>query len=300
MSSDKLFGILLLDKPLGISSNRALQTVKRLFGVKKAGHGGCLDPLATGVLPLYIGQATKFAMYSLAAEKMYRVEAKLGETTTTGDSEGEVTNCRDVPDLKESDLLRAAASLTGDIKQIPPMYSALKKDGQLLYRLARQGITVEREARSITIKQFELLSFNLPIVNFDVRCSKGTYIRTLMEDFGEFLGCGAYMSALRRTQAGSFSLDQTVTLDECIALKEAGRLEEALIPCEQVLEHLPMHTLSEDQAIALLQGKRFVLDLPFEVGQVMRLFSESLGFIGLGEYREEGVLAAKRMLQSNT
>lgn len=292
-------GLVILDKPEGLSSNRALQIVKRAFKVKKAGHGGCLDPLATGVLPIYLGEATKFCMYSLGASKSYRVTAELGRKTTTGDREGELMQTRPVPPITQSDLLKACASLSGEIQQVPPMYSALKHEGQPLYRLARKGVTIERKARTITIDAFELVAMELPFVTFDVRCSKGTYIRTLMEDLGELFGCGATMTDLRRTASGQFHLDKAVTLDAiqaCADTENEAGLDASIIPCEAALSHLPRCVISRDSANRLLNGLHVDLPGDFPEEGPSCLFVDGYGFIGLGERHPDGCLCAKRMM----
>jgi tRNA pseudouridine55 synthase len=217
-------GILLLDKPLHLSSNQALQKVKHLLQAKKAGHTGSLDPLATGMLPICFGKATKLAQSFLGADKQYTVTAKLGETTATGDAEGEVLETKPVPSLTAEDLQTVLAKFKGEITQIPPMYSAVKIAGKPLYQLARQGITVERQPRAINIYALELVELSLPLMTLKVHCSKGTYIRTLAEDIGQALGCGAYVTALRRTTVGHFSSDTMLTIEQLIELYEAEGL----------------------------------------------------------------------------
>ena len=207
----KVDGVLILDKPRGMSSNAALQKVRWLLNAEKAGHTGSLDPLATGVLPLCFGEATKFSQYLLDADKGYETVMQLGVTTTTGDAEGEVVEQRPV-EVGEAQLLEALEGFRGAISQIPPMYSALKRDGQPLYKLARAGEVVEREARSVTIARLELAAFEGDRPRLQVACSKGTYIRTLVEDIGQVLGCGAHVAELRRTQVGPFSLAQAVSM----------------------------------------------------------------------------------------
>ena len=217
-------GVLVLDKPRGMSSNQALQKVRWLLNAEKAGHTGSLDPLATGVLPLCFGEATKFSQYLLDADKGYETLAQLGVTTTTGDAEGEVLERRPVA-LTAEQIEAALQEFRGPIQQIPPMYSALKKDGQPLYKLARAGEVVEREARSVTIARLELLAWHGEQLRLAVDCSKGTYIRTLVEDLGQQLGCGAHVAELRRTQAGPFDLSQTVTLETLERLHGEGGAE---------------------------------------------------------------------------
>ncbi|MGB5440817.1 MAG: tRNA pseudouridine(55) synthase TruB, partial [Gammaproteobacteria bacterium] len=197
-------GILLLDKPAGVTSNAALQIVKKLYRARKAGHTGSLDPLATGLLPICFGEATKISGFLLDADKDYLVTCKLGERTTTGDAEGEVEQRRPVERVTEKLVRKAMQGFIGDIEQIPPMYSALKHKGERLYKLARQGIEVERAPRQVTIFEMELTDFSLPEATFRVHCSKGTYVRTLIEDIGEVLGCGAHVIRLRRLGVGPF------------------------------------------------------------------------------------------------
>ncbi len=249
-----LHGVLLLDKPLGLSSNDAMQKVKRLLRAEKAGHTGTLDPLATGLLPICLGAATKFSQLNLEADKAYVATLKLGETTTTGDREGELTATRPV-DFDEVRLQAALQSLRGEIEQVPPMHSALKVDGKALYELARQGREVERQPRRITIHALELLSRSDDSMQLAVRCSKGTYIRTLAEDLGELLGCGAHLSALRRTASGPLTLDQALTLPQLEAMSDAERLQH-LLPPDLLLADCPLIRLPADEAGKLLAGMR--------------------------------------------
>lgn len=219
-------GIVLVDKPQGASSNNVLQKVRAIYGAAKAGHTGALDPLATGMLPVCLGEATKFSQYLLDSDKSYFVTAKLGERTDTSDADGEIVETRPVSTSIE-EIERLKASLTGDIKQVPTMFSALKHNGQPLYKLARQGITVERPARPITIFEFELLDFRGDEVDFQVRCSKGTYIRTLIDDLGQLIGCGAHVKVLRRTQVANYPADRMLTLEQIQQLKD-DNLDDAL------------------------------------------------------------------------
>lgn len=232
-------GIILLDKPKGFSSNAALQKVRWLLNAEKAGHTGSLDPLATGVLPLCFGEATKFSQYLLDADKGYETLMQLGVTTTTADAEGDVLEEREVT-VGRAEIEAALPAFRGPISQIPPMYSALKRDGQPLYKLARAGEVVEREPRSVTISRLELLSVDGTQARLDVACSKGTYIRTLVEDLGHVLGCGAHVAELRRTQAGPFSLAQTVTLEQLEQVHADGgneAVDQFLLPSDSGLEH---------------------------------------------------------------
>ena len=249
-----LNGVVLLDKPLGLSSNDALQKVKRLFRADKAGHTGTLDPLATGLLPLCLGAATKFSQVSLEADKRYTATVKLGQTTTTGDLEGDICQTREVHVTRES-IEAACAAFRGEIDQIPPMHSALKHQGRALYEYAREGIVIERPARRVTLHGIDILDWHDDVLVLDVRCTKGTYIRTLAEDIGEHLGCGAHLQALLRTACGGVSLDAAVTLDSLLAMTEAER--DALIQSVDVLvTHWPQTLLSEDDAARFLTGLR--------------------------------------------
>ena len=219
-------GIVLVDKPQGDSSNNILQKVRAIYGAAKAGHTGALDPLATGMLPVCLGEATKFSQYLLDSDKSYFVTAKFGERTDTSDADGEIVETRPV-DISVEQIEKFKATLTGDIQQVPTMFSALKHNGQPLYKLARQGITVERAARPITIFEFELLDFRGDEADFQVRCSKGTYIRTLIDDLGQLLGCGAHVKVLRRTQVANYPSDKMLTLDQIQHLKDSN-LDESL------------------------------------------------------------------------
>ena len=249
-----LHGVLLLDKPLGLSSNDALQRAKRLFRAEKAGHTGTLDPLATGLLPLCFGAATKFSQLNLEADKAYLATLKLGETTTTADREGEVLQRRPVA-FDEVQLQAALQSLRGEIDQVPPMHSALKVEGKALYELARAGKEVERAARRVTIHALELLSRDADTMQIAVRCSKGTYIRTLAEVLGERLGCGAHLTALRRTASGPLKLDDAVTLEALQAMSDTERLGRLHDP-DLLLADCPQIRLDADEAGKLLAGMR--------------------------------------------
>ncbi len=249
-----LHGVLLLDKPLGLSSNDAMQKVKRMLRAEKAGHTGTLDPLATGLLPICFGAATKFSQLNLEADKAYVATLKLGEKTTTGDREGEVIATRPVA-FDEARLLASLESLRGEIDQVPPMHSALKVDGRTLYELARQGKEVERAPRRITIHALDLLSCSADTMEIAVRCSKGTYIRTLAEDLGELLGCGAHLAGLRRTASGPLDLAQAVTLEQLEAMDDAARLARLLSP-DLLLADCPAIRLPADEAGKLLAGMR--------------------------------------------
>jgi len=251
-------GVLLLDKPLGLSSNDALQKAKRLFRAEKAGHTGTLDPLATGLLPLCFGAATKFAQVSLDADKAYRATLKLGITTSTGDAEGDLMLERAVAFSREQ-LEAACRSFIGPIAQIPPMHSALKHEGRALYDYARAGIEVERTARPVTIHAIAIVEWRQDTLVIDVRCSKGTYIRTLAADIGETLGCGAHLIALRRTASGALSLTDAHTLETLAALDEGAR-DALLLPADTLLADWPEVRLDEDDAGRFLSGLRRRLD----------------------------------------
>mgnify|MGYP003576183940 CR=1 FL=1 len=247
-------GVLLLDKPLGLSSNDALQKAKRLFRAEKAGHTGTLDPLATGLLPLCFGAATKFSQVSLDADKRYLATVRLGATTTTGDAEGEVLRERPVQ-VDDAQLAAACARLTGAIDQVPPMHSALKHEGRALYEYARQGVEIARAPRRVTIHALDIVGRQDALVTLDVSCSKGTYIRTLAQDLGEALGCGAHLAALRRTGSGPQTLVGAVTLEQLAALDEPAR-DALLMPVDVLLADAPVVRLDPDDAGRFLCGMR--------------------------------------------
>ena len=292
-------GIILLDKPRGFTSNAALQKVRWLLNAEKAGHTGSLDPLATGVLPLCFGEATKFSQYLLDADKGYETLAQLGVTTTTADAEGEVVERKPV-DVSLEQLEAILPRFRGDIQQVPPMYSALKKDGQPLYKLARAGEVVEREARSVTITRLELLSLEADKARLAVACSKGTYIRTLVEDIGRELGCGAHVAELRRTQAGPFELSQTVTLEALEQAHAEGGAEAVdafLQPVDSGLEHWPVLQLSEHSAYYWLHGQPVRAPEAPKFGW-LRVQDHTGRFIGIGEVTDDGRIAPRRLIRS--
>jgi tRNA pseudouridine55 synthase len=253
----QLHGVILLDKPLGLSSNDALQKVRRLMRAEKAGHTGTLDPLATGLLPLCFGAATKFSQVSLDADKRYTATLKLGETTSTGDAEGEVLQTRPVTpaQVNAERIAQACERFTGPIEQVPPMHSALKHQGKALYEYARQGIDIERPPRQVTIHRIDILSWQGDVLELDVQCSKGTYIRTLAQDIGEALGCGAHLIGLRRTGSGGVSLNGAVTLEALMAMSEAER-DAHLLPADILLNDWPEVLLTEPEAARFLTGLR--------------------------------------------
>jgi len=256
-----LHGVVLLDKPLGLSSNDALQKVKRLYRAEKAGHTGTLDPLATGLLPLCFGAATKLSQVALDADKRYVATLKLGETTTTGDAEGEVVLTRALPALTREQLEAACAACCGEVDQVPPMYSALKHQGRALYEYAREGVDIEREARRVTIHQMDILDWHDDVLTVDVRCSKGTYVRTLAETLGEQLGCGAHLSGLRRTGSGGLGLTSVVTLEALVAMTEAER-DTHLQPVDTLVSDWPSVVLDAQEAGRFLSGMRRRVTLP--------------------------------------
>lgn len=298
-------GVLLLDKPVGWSSNDALIKAKRLLNAIKAGHTGTLDPFATGLLPLCFGEATKFSADLLDADKTYQTVVHLGQRTNTGDTEGEVIEHKDV-NVSLEQIQQVLAQFRGDIMQVPPMYSALKRDGKALYEYAREGITLEREARPVTIHLLEFVSYEAPFLTLNVRCSKGTYIRVLGEDIGESLGCGAHLNALRRTQVGHLILENTVTLDQLIAMEEAQRLA-LLAPVDALLSSFPEVSLNADLAKRFLQGQRISLDKeavahPQQLGRVrvykVMLDSDARYLLGSAQLQEYGVLAPERLIST--
>lgn len=291
-------GILLLDKPVGMSSNEALQIVKRLYQARKAGHTGSLDPLASGLLPICFGEATKVSGFLLDADKHYRVRCKLGERTGTGDAEGEVIESRPVPALDAAALEAVFARFRGEIEQIPPMYSAVKHQGQRLYKLARQGVEVEREPRRITIHELTLLGLDLPYFDIDVRCTKGTYIRTLAEDIGAALDCGAHVTELRRLGVGPYDQDGMVGLEVLKAEFQAdsfAALDAHLFPIETALTQWPDVRLSPDAAFYLRQGQPVVVPHAPTRGWV-RLYAGDRQFLGMGEILDDGRVAPKRLM----
>ena len=291
-------GILLLDKPAGLTSNAALQAVKKLYAARKAGHTGSLDPLATGLLPICFGEATKISGFLLDADKHYQVTCRLGVRTSTGDAEGEILEERSPDDLGERQVASALTGFSGDIEQVPPMYSALKHKGERLYKLARAGVEVEREPRRVTIHAIELLSFNAPFAEIRVHCSKGTYVRTLVEDIGEQLGCGAHVTALRRTGVGPFGEDGMYGLEQLEATAAEGghhALDQLLLPIESGLAQWPGVSLSGDAAFYLRQGQPVLVPRAPTQGWV-RLYEGESRFIGMGEILDDGRVAPRRLM----
>lgn len=271
-------GVLLFDKPLELSSNDALQKVRRLFQAEKAGHTGTLDPLATGLLPICFGEATKFSMALLDADKTYRALLRLGLTTTTGDAEGEIIAEHPV-EVQQSDVDTVLARFRGEIQQLPPMHSALKHQGKPLYEYIRKGETIERELRSVVTHELLLNSFSGNEMDITVRCSKGTYIRTLAEDIGAALGCGAHLIGLRRTAIAHFDLNDGYTLAQLTAMTEAER-DACVLPLESLMPDMPKLQLDAVQIIRLAQGQRLALDTGLPDGKVS--LHGPQGFIGVG------------------
>ena len=272
-------GVLLLNKPVGITSNAALQKAKWLLNALKAGHTGTLDPFADGLLPLCFGEATKFSAYLLDADKHYRAVLQLGVTTSTGDPEGEILATREVH-CSRVELEAVLPRFMGEIEQIPPMHSALKHQGRPLYEYARAGIEIERPPRRVQIRALELVECDLPRVVLDVQCSAGTYIRTLAQDIGAVLGCGAHLTGLTRTAAGGFRLEQAHALTDLESLDALGR-HALLLPADCLLAHLPTAELSADEAMALMQGRS--LAHPHATSGLIRVYAPDQGFIGLAE-----------------
>jgi tRNA pseudouridine55 synthase len=285
-------GVFLLNKPLGFSSNQALKKIQWLFNAKKAGHTGTLDPMASGLLPICIGEATKFSNRLLEANKTYIATIQLGVTTTTGDQEGEVVNQKDVV-LKPNQLEETLQQFTGDITQTPPMFSALKFEGKPLYEYARQGIEIERKSRQVTIYDITLNKIEESIVILEVSCSKGTYIRTLAEDIGHALGCGAYLKGLERTQTGNFQLSDALTIEAIEAMSMASR-EETLLPVDALLEGLSSIKLTLTETEAIKKGQ--AIDFNGKNDNELRLYGASGQFLGVGQPDLQGRLFPKRLI----
>lgn len=284
-------GILLLDKRLGVSSNKALQEVRRLFNANKAGHTGSLDPLATGLLPLCFGEATKVSAMMLDDDKRYAVTIQLGVMTDTGDAEGVVLETKPVPELTLEQIHACLQHFTGEIEQVPPMYSALKHNGKKLYELAREGITIDRKARHITLYELKLIEFANDQLSLEVFCSKGTYIRSLAEDIGHYFDCGGTVTVLRRLQAGQFQLADAHTIEQLTAMT-AEELHACLMAVDKPLQAIPAVQLSAEQTTAIQYGQTIHYDSE-QLGNV-RIYHDEL-FLGLGEIDLNGKLAPKRI-----
>ena len=294
-------GVLLLDKPAGVTSNKALQDIKHLFRAAKAGHTGSLDPLATGMLPVCLGEATKISAFLLDADKRYRVACRLGATTTTGDADGEITRTMDCSHITNADIERVLPDFRGTIEQVPPMYSAVKHQGQRLYALAREGVEVERKPRAVRIHELKLLSLQEGVLEFEVACSKGTYIRTLVEDIARSVDCGAHVVRLRRLSVGPFD-GNMVTIDELEAAAAAGEggfaaLDRFLLPIDSAIAHWPDVHLDPDSAFYMRQGQPIQVAHAPSTGWV-RIYDESR-FLGVGEIQDDGRVAPRRMIQAS-
>lgn len=290
-------GVLILDKVVGISSNKALQNVKHLYQAKKAGHTGSLDPLASGMLPICFGEATKFSQYLLDADKEYYTVGRLGIRTASGDAEGEIVETRPIPEISTAHLQQILAEFIGAIAQCPPMYSALKHQGQPLYKLARQGIEVERKLRHVQIHQLDLKEHTPEIISVNVRCSKGTYIRTLIEDIGEKLGCGAHVTVLRRLSAGIFIEPQMITataLEKLFTQGGLAALDEQLLAIDSLLTAFPAVHLSSAEASAIQMGQAIDKDCT-ETG-LIKMYAQGM-FIGMGKINASKLMP-ERLLSS--
>lgn len=294
----KIDGILLLDKPIGISSNGALQRVKRLFGAKKAGHTGSLDPLATGMLPICFGEATKFSQYLLESDKCYQVTAKLGVKTTTGDAEGEAIAVKPVEGVTRERVETILRQFEGVIQQVPPMFSAIKMQGRPLYELARQGIEVAREPRTVHIYRLAFINLEQDLLRLEVQCSKGTYVRTLVEDIGELLGCGAHVSALHRSGVlpyNEIKMHSLAALEEIHQQLGMDALTQYLLPAETSVQTLPAVKLSNSAAFYMRTGQAVMVPhLP--TSGLVRLFSYLDDFMGVGEILDDGRVAPRRLV----
>ena len=305
-------GIFILDKPTGMSSNHALQRIKRLFGARKAGHTGALDPLATGLLPICLGEGTKFTQFLLDADKRYQTTAKLGVRTDSRDADGEVIETKPCEHITQAMVEAELPQFRGEITQVPSMFSALKHNGQPLYKLAREGKKVEVKSRQVTIYDLTLMSMADTQVRMDITCSKGTYIRSIVEDLGLALDCGAHVAQLRRLQAGPFKAEQMLTfeqLDELIASVHRefdgnapesaifDALDKLLLPADTAVLHLNAVQLCAQQSGALQQGKIITLTEQVNPGLV-RVYGDQQAFIGIAEVTETGTLRAKRLLQT--
>ena len=293
-----IHGVFLLDKPQGMSSNDIMQKVKRIFQANKAGHTGALDPLATGMLPICLGEATKFSQFLLDADKRYLVTAKLGERADTSDAEGQIVETREV-NVKTPEILTALEQFRGDILQVPTMFSALKHNGKPLYEYARQGITVEREARPITIFELNFIEYNAPYLTLEVHCSKGTYIRTLVDDLGEALGCGAHVTMLRRTAVADYPTEKMLdwhALQSLAEPQDLSLLDVLLLPMDTAVAKLPALTLNESQTQGIGFGQRIKFDNLNRLQGQVRLFSHENRFLGVAVIDENNVIRPQRLV----
>ncbi|AEW77493.1 tRNA pseudouridine(55) synthase TruB [Aggregatibacter actinomycetemcomitans] len=293
-----IHGVFLLDKPQGMSSNDIMQKVKRIFQANKAGHTGALDPLATGMLPICLGEATKFSQFLLDADKRYLVTAKLGERTDTSDAEGQVVETRPI-NVKTPEILTTLEAFRGDILQVPTMFSALKHNGKPLYEYARAGITVEREARPITIFELNFIEYHAPYLTLEVHCSKGTYIRTLVDDLGEVLGCGAHVTMLRRTAVADYPTEKMMSWDDLQALAEQqdlAVLDALLLPMDTAVAKLSALILDESQTQGIGFGQRIKFNNPSKRQGQVRLFSHENRFLGVAVIDENNVIRPQRLV----
>ncbi|UDW84544.1 tRNA pseudouridine(55) synthase TruB [Pasteurella canis] len=291
-------GVFLLDKPQGISSNDIMQKIKHIFQANKAGHTGALDPLATGMLPICFGEATKFSQFLLDADKRYQVTAKLGERTDTSDAEGQVVQVRPV-NITETDILTALPHFRGNLLQVPTMFSALKHEGKPLYEYARAGITVEREARPITIFELTFIGYQAPYLTLEVHCSKGTYIRTLIDDLGEYLGCGAHVTVLRRTAVADYPIEAMIDFNHLKILSEQQDLvllDQYLLPVDSAVSKLSVLILTEQQSKAISFGQRVKFDNVQQIYGQVRLFTEQKQFLGVALVDENNVIHPQRLI----
>ncbi len=291
-------GVFLLDKPQGMSSNDIMQKVKRLFQANKAGHTGALDPLATGMLPICLGEATKFSQFLLDADKRYVVTAKLGERTDTSDAEGQIVESRPV-NVEVAQILTALEQFQGDILQVPTMFSALKHNGKPLYEYARAGITVEREARPISIFELTFIDYQAPLLTLEVHCSKGTYIRTLVDDLGEVLGCGAHVTMLRRTAVADYPTEKMMSWETLQLLSEKAELallDQHLLPTDSAVSKLPALHLNAEQSKAIGFGQRVKFVNESHLHGQVRLFSADQRFLGVALVDENNVIRPQRLI----
>lgn len=291
-------GVFLLDKPQGVSSNDIMQKVKRLFKANKAGHTGALDPLATGMLPICLGEATKFSQFLLDSDKCYVVTAKLGERTDTSDAEGQVVQSREV-NVAEADILAALPAFRGEILQVPTMFSALKHNGKPLYEYARAGVTVEREARPITIFELKFIDYQAPFLTLEVHCSKGTYIRTLVDDLGEALGCGAHVTMLRRLAVADYPIEEMMPIEDLALLADSfpsSELDRLLLPMDTAVASLPQLNLTAEQTKAVGFGQRVKFENSQALSGLVRLFSENGQFLGIAEITVGNIIRPNKMV----
>lgn len=291
-------GVFLLDKPQDVSSNDIMQKVKRLFKANKAGHTGALDPLATGMLPICLGEATKFSQFLLDSDKRYVVTAKLGERTDTSDAEGQIVQSREV-NVAEADILAALPAFRGEILQVPTMFSALKHNGKPLYEYARAGVIVEREARPITIFELKFIDYQAPFLTLEVHCSKGTYIRTLVDDLGEALGCGAHVTMLRRLAVADYPIEEMMPIEDLALLADSfpsSELDRLLLPIDTAVASLPQLNLTAEQTKEVGFGQRVKFENSQALSGLVRLFSENGQFLGIAEITVGNIIRPNRMV----